>query len=531
MKKDSDPTELVSCGKCGKVNTVPFGLDKFKCYGCGALVLVSREPSAACAAASSTAMYYNDLEVAKTPLNSSVANSSRAIGAANLGSDSLAPEAPKKEAVGFFGKLQQKMDKTMQKVDKTFQNFTTSKPPTETAALPTAPPVVARGPPLPSVNSEDEQLQWALNASLADSRSPANPTPASPPVVMMGRPPNASTNTAIPSGVPSACAGDQMQGAATQVAQKLHGSEERAAAAEIELAKALEREAAAIAQREELKRQLDDNEGIIKGLTEQIDAANVELESKVKHCFALENALAQAQQMADQAADSLVAREGSCEVERQGTVSQLLARIAELESTLLRATHFAPEETPENDETQTPPLISSSGVVDESSACAASVAESEISAKHVEVIPQMLEADVLETPHKTVIVETSASKSVVTPPAQECVGIMENTMPTATGAEAVATTPTAGSKDDNVGDLMFNPPPRLPDEQVDALLPESLDVTKSVDTTPAPEIDSQSVDFAEKDLQDVRKEALDAATHPVDISEKEVHDPNGQLAS
>merc|ERR1712151_994170 len=38
------------------------------------------------------------------------------------------------------------------------------------------------------------------------------------------------------------------------------------------------------------------------------------------------------------------------ELERQGTVAQLLQRISELEATLLRATHFAPVEAPSDSE-------------------------------------------------------------------------------------------------------------------------------------------------------------------------------------
>ena len=38
---------------------MPFGLDVFKCYNCGVSVVISRETSSACAAASPTALYLN----------------------------------------------------------------------------------------------------------------------------------------------------------------------------------------------------------------------------------------------------------------------------------------------------------------------------------------------------------------------------------------------------------------------------------------------------------------------------------------
>merc|ERR1719382_742714 len=100
--KSSEPTELVSCGKCSTVNTVPFGLDKFMCYGCGTMVTIAREQSAACAAASTTAQFYDQREAQTTGGGGSVTPSGE--GRRSEGSS------------GFFGKLQKTMDKTMQKV-------------------------------------------------------------------------------------------------------------------------------------------------------------------------------------------------------------------------------------------------------------------------------------------------------------------------------------------------------------------------------------------------------------------------------
>ncbi|CAJ1349294.1 unnamed protein product [Effrenium voratum] len=92
-----EPTEHVSCGRCSCVNSVPFGLDVFKCYKCGVAVVISRESSAACAAASPTALYLDGLQA-----------------------PSSAPSSSSKSSRSFFEKLQRQVDKTLQKVEQSF---------------------------------------------------------------------------------------------------------------------------------------------------------------------------------------------------------------------------------------------------------------------------------------------------------------------------------------------------------------------------------------------------------------------------
>merc|ERR1719171_1191663 len=91
---DADPTELVKCGNCNQVNTVPFGLDKFACYSCGVTVSIARPPSAACAAASSAARG----AMPRPPEGPSLGQ----------GGGTTAPPPPpdaKKTSTSFFGKL------------------------------------------------------------------------------------------------------------------------------------------------------------------------------------------------------------------------------------------------------------------------------------------------------------------------------------------------------------------------------------------------------------------------------------------
>lgn len=303
--KDSEPTELVSCGKCKTINTVPFGLEKFKCYECGVIVSIAREPSAACAAASSTALLYTETPESQANSTASSGGGAQGSGAGNAGG-------------GFFGKLQKTMDKTMAKVNKTIENLTTDKPPgSDVLARPGGGP-----------GSEEEQLQWALSASFTDAKpavsaAAADEAPLSP--------------------------GDQLQVAAAQAAHRLQAAEARAERAERELAAAQAQETAAAAERKTLRRQLDENEALIKGLTDKLDLVNAQLERQHNHCKALENSLTTAreanswatQEVTRRAQDTVVDEED--EIERQGTISQLLARIGELEAQLLRATHFAPE--------------------------------------------------------------------------------------------------------------------------------------------------------------------------------------------
>mmetsp|Transcript_47695 Transcript_47695/g.135604 ORF Transcript_47695/g.135604 Transcript_47695/m.135604 type:complete len:505 (-) Transcript_47695:44-1558(-) len=337
-KMDKDPTEMISCGKCSSVNSVPFGLDRFKCYSCGTMVAISKEPSAACAAASETARYYDGLHE----------SASTGAGGGSLSSQASAPEARKSES--FFGKLQKTMDKTMQKVERAFQAPTSTKP---------APPS-SREDPMAGMSEEEEQLQWALSASLEKSIHPATGSPTSAGAAT--RPPPATASApqflaiaSAPSALgqapaaaaPTASAGDQLQAAAMQAAQRLQAAEERAKRAEQELEMAKASEAAAAAERDALRRQLTENEQLVSGLTQQLDAVHSQHEERERRCQALEQALLAARQAAA-AKPRAVDEDDEAEIaeleEHQGTVAQLLSRIAELEATLMQATHFAPVE-------------------------------------------------------------------------------------------------------------------------------------------------------------------------------------------
>lgn len=332
---EKDPTEHVSCGQCGKVNNVPYGLERFKCYNCATMVSISREPTAACAAASTTAQYYEGLQEAPPPADTKKSDSSS----------------------GFFKSFQKTMNKTFQKVEKAFEQPAPVKPAASTTAR-------AEGGP-PALSTEEEQLQWALNASLADSQhavltetiaeaerdvvvgeDPALARATSAPtrgtlaaVVAPTRPSSTTPNELSP--------GDQLQAAAAQAAQRLQTAEERAQRAEAELAAVKQREAAAVVERDALRRQLGENERLVKGLTEQLDAVNRQRDQTAKNCKALELSLqaaraAEAQALLAQAADELDSQEHEEEKEdQQGMIMQLVARIAELEGQLMMGTHFA----------------------------------------------------------------------------------------------------------------------------------------------------------------------------------------------
>merc|ERR1712187_343565 len=75
-------------------------------------------------------------------------------------------------------------------------------------------------------------------------------------------------------------------------------AEARAVQAERELAAAQAREASVLTERENLRRQLEENEGLIRGLTEQLDAVNARLEAQTNQCRELERSLATAQDLA-----------------------------------------------------------------------------------------------------------------------------------------------------------------------------------------------------------------------------------------
>jgi len=326
----SDPTELVSCGKCGNVNTVPFGLDKFKCFSCGVMVAVAREPKAACAAASATAMYYNDLsEDGRSKMPSQTAAPPSSSSSSEKRRQKSTSDGAPTSSGGFFGKLQKTFDTSMKKVDKTISSLTQPKAVGSDAGSYIGGAPLAGKTALPpsstTTGSEEEQMQWALSASLLENQQP----PGSP-TVAAAVVPQQSGN-----------AGDQLQVAATQVAERLRVAEERAAQAERELEGALAKEASAVAERGALRQQLDENEDLVASLTQQLDTVNSRLEERSRHCKAYESALVSARQAAaivtaskDQKGD---------ELECHGAIAQLLCRIAELEATPLHATHFAPD--------------------------------------------------------------------------------------------------------------------------------------------------------------------------------------------
>ncbi|CAE8596080.1 unnamed protein product [Polarella glacialis] len=94
-----------------------------------------------------------------------------------------------------------------------------------------------------------------------------------------------------------------------------------------------------------LREQLDENEGLIQGLTQQLDMVQAELQERLRQCEALERKLASA--LVEAAAAVAAGAAKSCKVDvvqeagegkacstSAGIVPELLARIAELEATL-----------------------------------------------------------------------------------------------------------------------------------------------------------------------------------------------------
>ncbi|CAJ1349292.1 unnamed protein product [Effrenium voratum] len=220
-----EPTEHVSCGRCSCVNSVPFGLDVFKCYKCGVAVVISRESSAACAAASPTALYLDGLQA-----------------------PSSAPSSSSKSSRSFFEKLQRQVDKTLQKVEQSFFDGSSA------AAAPAK--TLPVGKPL-----ESEAAGYA-----------------------------------------------QSQDAQLKVA------EDRALRAEQLLEAAMAREAVSSSERMALRKQLDEMEQLVAGLSRQLDSVQSEVAEQRRQCECLEK--------------SLEARND------KGVVGELLARIAELEAEL-----------------------------------------------------------------------------------------------------------------------------------------------------------------------------------------------------
>lgn len=336
MAETEDPTELVSCGKCNTVNTVPYGLDKFMCYNCNVMVAISRERSAACAAASTAARHLE--EVPGSSVQATVPTTS---------------EQPRRTgeggAAGFLGKLQKTMDKSFQKVKKTIEGLDDSGA-SNGGARP-LPPRATVGPPS-ELTVEDQQLQWALDASLReahaqnstqtpqnDSRQPSSPAVSSSP----GYDHRRHLIETLADQLAEGSAGDQLQAAAAEAARRLRAVEQHARRAEADLAAAKEREASAVSARAVLERQLQDNEALIQGLTSQLDNLHAQLSEKNTRVAALERALVVARDAAALAATEVGGQQGMDDLENQGVIAQLLERIAQLESNMLRATHFAPE--------------------------------------------------------------------------------------------------------------------------------------------------------------------------------------------
>jgi len=321
MAATPDPTELISCGKCNTINTVPYGLDKFRCYNCNVMVAISREPSAACAAASTAARHLEEVPVC----------SIQAAAPATLEQPRRAGEGG---ASGFLGKLQKTMDKTVQKVVKTIEGLDGSG--ASGSGTKPLPPRALVGPPS-ELTAEEEQLQWALDASLREAR-------AQPSAQAMN---NGPSRQASPQAATVPDPGDQLQAAAAEAARRLRAVEQHARRAEADLAVAKEREASALSARAALERQLQDNERLIQGLTSELDLLHAQLSEKTTRCTALERALVVARNAAAVAAAEAGGQQGSeneiHDLENQGVIAQLLERIAQLESNMLRATHFAPE--------------------------------------------------------------------------------------------------------------------------------------------------------------------------------------------
>jgi len=333
---DGDPTEMVSCGKCKQVNTVPYGLDKFKCFNCGVMVGISREQSAACAAASPTAIYYSELQ-------ESVSGNSTAPSPGNQAGPNQSTEKKSSSSSSFLGKLTKTMGGARKSVEKTFEKTF------ENLGNKPAEPAVTSGHKAgPPLSDEDQQLQWALSASLAEAHG--STTQVAPVIKEQTAAADNDDNRANKTSIASSNAGDQLQAAAAQAASRLQAAEERAARAERELLAAQAREAAMESEKNKLRNQLAENESLIKGLTEQLDTVNTRVAKESERCRVLEDSVRKAQEAATYAELTRQADSGDddTQLEHQGTIAQLLARIAELESTLVHATHFAPQQNEED---------------------------------------------------------------------------------------------------------------------------------------------------------------------------------------
>jgi len=277
MERD-EPTECVSCGQCDSVNRVPFGLERFQCFKCGANVAISRQPTAACAAASTTALQYEWLQFSPS----------------TQGAQASTRRSDEGSGYGFLGKLQKHVDKTMQKVEKA---FSVGPPPNfqETAALqprdarPAAAAQASKSATLDVDSEEDAQMQWALSASLAESSQTQTDAAKSGPVPC-GANDAMDVSAAAPAAAP--IGGNGSDDAPPELLRKLRKAERRALQAEEQVVEAREREAAADAYRNALQAQLLENERLCADLASRLDVANVAREEQKARCASLKHALA-----------------------------------------------------------------------------------------------------------------------------------------------------------------------------------------------------------------------------------------------
>ncbi|CAE7548528.1 unnamed protein product [Symbiodinium sp. CCMP2456] len=279
-----EPTELVSCGRCGSVNSVPFGLDRFQCYSCGASVVISRETSAACAAASPTALYIDNLQA--TPQKEG-------------GSKSAPSKKPEASSRGFFEKLTRQVDKTLQKVEQSLFSDT----PAAGQAPAKAPSALPVGQPI-----GEEAKAISPGTREAKPRSPESG----------GYEASRSAASASGQGAPKA-----------PQTERLRAAEERAARAEQLLEAAVAREAVSASERLTLRKQLDDAEQLVSGLSQQLDSVQQEVAEQRQRCEALEKQLQEAR-----AAPNASPGEG------QDVALELMQRIAQLEAALGKDGNF-----------------------------------------------------------------------------------------------------------------------------------------------------------------------------------------------
>jgi len=259
-----EPKELVSCGKCNSINSVPFGLDAFKCYHCGVSVVISRETSSACAAASPTALYLDSMQGQEG------------------GSSSSKSKEKAGSSRGFFDRLQRQVDKTLQKV---------------------------------------EQSLFDGSGAPAPKASPLEKLP-------MGQPPAGEVPkvTEPKGGYPKT---STTESASSELSSQLQAAEDKAMRLEQLLEAATAREAVSSSERRVLRKQLDETEELVSGLSQQLDSVQKEVAEQRRQCEALEKELEEAKRPPVEPG-----------------IEELQKRIAELEAELeqshLKAAPFEP---------------------------------------------------------------------------------------------------------------------------------------------------------------------------------------------